>query len=84
MGLTLSDDPFMKENDHRFSDDMPLWQRIEYMYHDVWQYIINRPGTYTQAQLLSWKQLEAYNYFESGFVRTVFAMGFGKGDQKCC
>ena len=28
--------------------------------------------------------LKAYNYFESGFVRTVFAMGFGNGDQKCC
>ena len=81
-GLTLSDDPFMKDNDHRFSDDMTLWPRIEYGH--IFGYFINRPGTYTQKQLLSWKQLEAYNYFESGFVRTVFAMGFGQGDQKCC
>ena len=29
-GLTLSDDPFMKDNDHCFSDDMTLWPRIEY------------------------------------------------------
>ena len=29
VGLTLSDDPFMKDNDHRFSDDMTLWQRID-------------------------------------------------------
>ena len=72
----------MKDNDHRFSDDMTLWPRIEYGH--IFGYFINRPGTYTQKQLLSWKQLEAYNYFESGFVRTVFAMGFGQGDQKCC
>ena len=82
VGLTLSNDPFMKDNDHRFSDDMSLWPRIEY--GNIFGYFINRPGTYTQEQLLSWKQLEAYNYFESGFVRTVFAMGFGQGDQKCC
>ena len=80
--LTLSDDPFMKDNHHRFSDDMTLWPRIEYGH--IFGYFINRPGTYTQEQLLSWKQLEAYKYFESGFVRTVFAVGFGQGDQKCC
>ena len=80
MGLKLSNDPFIKENDHRFSDYMSFWPRIEY----IFGYFINHPGTYTQEQLLSYKQLEAYNYFESGFVRTVFAMGFGQGDQKCC
>ena len=71
----------MKDNDHRFSDDMTLWPRIGYV---LFCYFINCPETYTQEQLLSWKQLEAYNYFESGFVRTVLAMEFGQGDQKCC
>ena len=44
---------------------------------------LKRPGTYTQEQLLSWKQLEAYNFFESGYVRTVFAMAFGQDVAKC-
>ena len=74
--LTLSDDPFMKDNDHRFSDDMTLWSRIEYRH--IFGYFINRLGTFTQEQLSSWKQLEAYNYFESGFVRTV-QWGSAKG-----
>ena len=79
VGLTLSDDPFMKDNNHRFSDDMTLWPRIKY------GHIFDQsPGTYTQEHLLSWKQYEAYNYFVSGFVRTVLAMGFGQGYQKCC
>ena len=56
VGLTLSDYPFMKENDHRFSDDK-LWPRIEY--GNTFGYFINRPETYTQEQLLSWKQLES-------------------------
>ena len=56
VGLTLSDDPFMKDNDHRFGDDMALWPRIEYGHN--FGYFINRSGTYTQEQLLSWKQLE--------------------------
>ena len=40
VGLTLSDDPFMKDNDHRFSDDMTLWPRIEYGH--IFGYFINR------------------------------------------
>ena len=40
-------------------------------------------STYTQEQLLSWKQLEAYNYFENGHVRTVLSMMFGSGDARC-
>ena len=30
VGLTLSNDPFMKDNDHCFSDDMSLWPRVEF------------------------------------------------------
>ncbi len=34
-------------------------------------YFIERPGVYTKQELLQWKQLEAHNYFMSGYVRTV-------------
>ena len=29
-------------------------------------YFIERPGVYTQQELLQWKQLEAYNYWKKG------------------
>ena len=34
-------------------------------------YFVDRPGVYTRYQMLQWKQLDAYNYFTSGFVCTV-------------
>lgn len=36
-----------------------------------------------QEQLLSWKRLEAYNYFENGYVRMVFSSMFGSGSASC-
>ena len=32
---------------------------------------VDRPGVYTRQQMLQWKQLDAYNYFIRGYVRTV-------------
>ena len=55
--------------------------KIEYGH--IFGYFISRPGVYTQEQLLSWKQLDAFNYFEAGYVRTVFSMGFGHAGGRC-
>ena len=60
VGLSLSDDPYLSQNDSRFSSEMSLWPSIEYGH--IFTYYISRPGTYTQEQLISWKQLEAYSY----------------------
>ena len=38
-----------------------------------------RPGFYTQEQLIAWKQLEAYNYFQNGYVRSVYAYKLKSG-----
>ena len=48
-------------------------------YGHIFTYYIKRPGTYTQEELISWKQLKSYNYFESGYVRTVHSQVFGSG-----
>ena len=40
-------------------------------YGNIFCYFIERPGVYTRPQLLQWKSLDAYNYFQSGQVRTV-------------
>ena len=67
MGLEEGDDPYA--NDGRFVDDMTLWPPVEYGH--IFCYFIQRPGVYTQQQLIQWKSLEAYNYFKSGHVREV-------------
>ena len=33
---------------------------------------------YTQEQLLSWKQMDAFNYFQAGHVRTVLFWSWEK------
>lgn len=82
VGLTVKDDPYMPCNAARFRPEMSLWPKIEYGH--IFAYFVSRPGTYTQEQLLSWKQLDAYNYFVNGYVRTVLSMTFGRGSGRFC
>ena len=74
VGLSISDDPYLTSNEGRFANDMASWPRIEYGH--IFGYFIKRPGSYTQEQLLSWKQLDAYHYFKAGYVRTVLSLVF--------
>ena len=52
--------------------------------HNIFTYFIRRPGLYTQEQLLSWKQLDAYSYFQAGYVRTVLSKGFSHDGSTFC
>ena len=54
-----------------FQNAMRLWPLVEFGHIFCYQYLIERPGVYTRQELLQRKQLEAYNYFKSGFLRTV-------------
>ena len=71
LGLTEKDDPYLEENQlKQFSDSMSAWPRSSMdKYMDG--YFIRRPGVYSQQELLDWKSLQAYNFFQSGFVQTV-------------
>ena len=69
LNLTEKDDPYLKDNEPNFLDDMTRWPQVEYGH--FFCYYIERPGVYTRWQLMNWKSLEAYNYFKSGHVRTV-------------
>ena len=42
--------------------DMSQWPKVEYGY--IFAYSFDRPGIYTQQQLLAWKQLESNNFPE--------------------
>ena len=79
VGLTIEDDTYIPENHKNYlTDNMSLRPKVEYGH--IFAYFIERPGVYTQQQLLSWKQLESYNYFQNGYVRTISV--FGQGDAK--
>ena len=67
--LTLEDDPYGDSAAKKFVEDMSVWPAVEFGH--IFCYFINRPGVYTQQEMLQWKQLDAYNYFTSGFVRSV-------------
>ena len=80
VGLAISDDPYIPENDVHFTSEMRNWPNLEFGH--IFTYFVSRPGLFTQEELMSWKQLEAYNYFKSGHVRTVFCRVFGRGGMK--
>ena len=77
--LTLKEDPFDIENEKKnFVCDMTLWPPLEHGH--IFCYFIERPGVYTKRQLLQWKSLDSYNYFQSGHVREVKIMILSRGN----
>ena len=72
-GLSLNEDPYLIKD---YSVDMRQWPTIEYGH--IFTYFIKRPGTYTEEELLSWKQLDSYNYYQNGYVRTIHSHLFNK------
>ena len=69
IGLQLEKDPYGGEHD--YEADMTSWPPVEYGH--IFAYFIARLGVYTFEQLLSWKQLDGYNYFANYYVRMVIS-----------
>ena len=67
--LKVNDDPYASWNADSFIDDMTLWPPVEFGH--FFCYFVERSGVYTKRELMQWKSLEAYNYFQSGHVHTV-------------
>ena len=84
VGLTIEDDPYIPENHKNYclTDNMSLWPKVECRH--IFAYFVDRPGVYTQQQLLSWKQLKSYNYFQNGYVGTISVLQFGQSDAIFC
>ncbi|XP_041362106.1 uncharacterized protein LOC121378072 [Gigantopelta aegis] len=51
------------------------WPKIEYP--DVYHYLINTPGVFSQQPKANHRSLEAYNFFVSGWVQTVLHIKVG-------
>ena len=69
VGLHENEDSFA--NVQLFTDDMRLWPPVESRDGHIFCYFIQRPGVYTQAELMQWKSMDPYNYFRSGHVHEV-------------
>ena len=74
VGLSIEDDPFLPKNGNRFADSLSNWPQTEFGH--IFTYFVSRAGAYTQEQLLSWKKMDAYAYFQAGYVRTVYSFRF--------
>ena len=61
VSLTLEVDPYSKESGGNFETNMTSCPLLEYRH--IFCHFITPSGLYTLKQLLSWKQLEGYNYF---------------------
>ncbi|XP_046544227.1 uncharacterized protein LOC124254350 [Haliotis rubra] len=68
LGFCLDDDPYVINK--RWSDDVTQWPDLQY--GDLYTYLIETPGPYTRTSLRSFRSLEAYIFFESGWVQTTF------------
>ena len=57
------DDHFSAWNDSKFEDNTSLSSKLSTGLH-IFCYFVDHRGVYTHQELMQWKSLEAYNYFE--------------------
>lgn len=69
LGLSELEDLYVLWAKDKFVDSMDLWPPVEFGH--IFCYFVERPGVFTKSELMQWKSLEAFNYFQSGHVRTV-------------
>ena len=66
----------------KFETCMAGWPLVGYGH--ILAYFIMCPGGYTLEQLLCWKQLEGYNYFQSNYVGTIHIRTVENGAEGLC
>ncbi len=62
LGLQEEDEPYPERSLLKFIDDLTLWPTVEYGH--IFCYFVHN----TKQELMQWKSLQAYNYFQSGLV----------------
>ena len=68
-GLTAGEDPYEMWKKRKFEEDMTLCPPVECGH--IFCYFVEQPGSFARKQLLQWKSMEVYNYFQSGHVRDM-------------
>ena len=71
-------DPFSLTD---WEDNIHKWPPVEY--GDIYNYLINSPGVYTQDTLKAYKSLDAYSFYSAGHVHQVFYHNVSKESPVC-
>lgn len=67
--LGLDSCPYLIPED-AWQDKVTSWPPVDWP--SIYGYLIDTPGTFTRESLKSYKSLEAYSFFESGWVDTCW------------
>uniref|UniRef100_A0A1X7SHI9 SWIM-type domain-containing protein n=1 Tax=Amphimedon queenslandica TaxID=400682 RepID=A0A1X7SHI9_AMPQE len=68
-GLSDLCDPY-KVPMEMWSDDISLWPDLEF--GQLYMYLVSTTGEFTKEMLKNYKSLDAYNYYASGWVQTIY------------
>ncbi|KAK6168739.1 hypothetical protein SNE40_019924 [Patella caerulea] len=76
VGITdpQANDPFLYQSS--WLDDVSKWPMVDF--GQLYVYLIDTPGIFTRESMKTYKSLEAYNQYESGWVQTCFTKIVGK------
>lgn len=61
-----------------WEDNPSKWPQLEF--GQIFVYLIDTPGPFTKEKLRAYKSLDAYNFFKSGWVQTVFFLPSPNGN----
>lgn len=74
----LCNDPFVQGES--WVDSVSKWPDVEF--GEIYCYLVDSPGQFTWETLKAYRSLEAYNFFHSGWVYTVYYSNLDCND-KC-
>lgn len=69
--LLAIQNPYESWNAPSWSDKPTAWPEIEF--GDLWTYLVEKPGPFTEAKMKAYKSLEAHEYFVSRKVGVVYS-----------
>ena len=73
-------DPFVL-HDAEYIDDVSRWPEI--LYGNIWEYLVQAACVDTLGQMQAFRSLKAHNFYQSGFVHTIFYHPVSNSS-KCC
>ena len=71
-------DPFSLSD---WTDSVHSWPQVEY--GDIYNYLINSPGIFTQDTMKAFKSLDAYSMYHAGHVQAVLYHEIHKDSPVC-
>ena len=71
-------DPFTLSD---WTDSVHSWPEVEY--GDIYNYLINSPGIFTQDTMKAFKSLDAYSLYHAGHVHAVLYHNIDKDSPVC-